>query len=184
MYEKYGKLKHCPDCDMDLPMLLFSSVQAKRCENCKTIRKLKQQNEMTARALGRSQNKKQKKEQVISIADLKKKVQREVNKYVKLRDKNLKCISCEIREVEHAGHYIAQGSSGLLRYTLENINGQCSQCNVWLHGNLISYRIGLCKKIGENKVKELEDARFLTKKWTRENLEQLLQDIKEKIKEL
>ena len=118
------------------------------------------------------------------LSDLKKEVQKEFNKYIRLRDKDLKCISCGKNEVEHAGHYIAQGSSGLLRFNENNVNGQCRNCNVWQHGNLIGYRIGLVKKIGLEKVELLEEYRKAVKKWTREELENKLEDIKLKLKEL
>ena len=121
---------------------------------------------------------------VKSVAQLKKDVQKYVNKYVRLRDRDLKCISCEKNPVEHCGHYIACGSSGLLRYDEKNLNGQCQNCNVWQHGNLIGYRIGLVKKYGEEAVKDLEDRRFDVKQWKREELEELLQETKNKIKEL
>jgi hypothetical protein len=38
---------------------------------------------------------------------------------------------------------------------------------MWLSGNLINYRIGLVKKIGEEAVKELEDTRNMKHKWDR-----------------
>lgn len=118
---------------------------------------------------------------------LKKKVQREVNAYVRLRDTNDPCISCQkfvmMANVD-AGHYISQGSSGALRYELENINKQCDACNRYKHGNLIEYRIHLIEKIGLESVEYLEAHRHDTKKWTREELEAIRADIKQKTAEL
>lgn len=116
---------------------------------------------------------------VLSLPQLKKKVQRVINAYVRKRDENKPCISCQKRKVAEAGHYIAQGSSGLLRYHLDNIHGQCGQCNRWLHGNLLEYRINLVKKIGLKRVMWLEEHRHDVHKWTRSELEELLKVIKD-----
>ncbi|MCP3681721.1 MAG: recombination protein NinG [bacterium] len=121
----------------------------------------------------------------ISLPQLKKKVQRVVNKYVRERDKDLPCISCgKMVEKKDAGHYVAQGSSGLLRFDTQNINGQCRGCNRFKYGNLIEYRIGLVERIGEDHVKLLEESRHETYRYTREELEMLLERFKSSIKDL
>lgn len=120
-----------------------------------------------------------------SIAQLKKSVQILVNKYVRLRDKNEPCISCgKFAEHYDAGHYLSQGSTGVLRYDLYNINKQCKSCNQFKHGNLIEYRLNLVRKIGENQVRCLEAFRKKTKKWTREELEELQTQFKGLVKDM
>lgn len=117
---------------------------------------------------------------VKSLPQLKEKAQRAVNKYIRERDKNLPCISCgKMVEKKEAGHYIAQGSSGFLRYHPDNIHGQCINCNHFKHANLLEYRIALVKKIGIDKVNWLEEHRRDVKKWTREELEQITTTAKE-----
>lgn len=178
--KKYGmeqdvKLKHCPKCNLDLPRNAFTSVQAKYCLNCLRFRKLEQRNEMMQRSISREKNKKQKTKVVQSVADLKKVAQKLVNKYVRLRDKDLTCISCGGDcGKDDAGHYIAQGSSGALRYNLDNIHKQGVGCNRFKHGNLILYRINLVKKIGADGVEWLENHRNDIKKWQREELLEII----------
>jgi hypothetical protein len=114
-----------------------------------------------------------------TLPQLKKKVQRAVNKWIRKRDEDKPCISCgKHAEKKDAGHFVAQGSSSFLRYNLDNIHGQCYGCNRFKHGNLLEYRIGLIKRIGEDKVKYLEDNRHTLKKWTREELEELLESLR------
>ena len=182
---KQMKLKHCPLCNLDLPKSSFSSTRAKYCLACKRIRQLEQQRAMQQRAFERVKLKKQKKKVVVSKADLRKKVQRVFNKFIRLRDKDLSCISCgRIANKYDAGHYIAQGSSGALRYNEDNVHKQCSNdCNRYKHGNLVEYRIALIKKIGVDKVEWLEDHRHDVKKWSREELNQLLEEYKQKVKD-
>lgn len=165
------KTKHCPYCKKDLPRNLFTSTRAKFCNPCKRIRQLEKAQEMRERAMGRLKKKKSKTKGVIRISDLKKRVQRVVNKYIRQRDADEACISCgQVKDKYDAGHYIAQGSSGYLRYDLNNIHCQCTGCNRFKHGNLIEYRINLIKKIGVEQVEWLEYSRHKTHKWTREEL--------------
>lgn len=116
---------------------------------------------------------------MITLPQLKKKVQRAVNAYVRERDKGKPCISCQRHCASYeAGHYIPEGSNNALRYHLWNINSQCQQCNRWKSGNLTEYRVYLVKKIGADKVEWLEEHRHDTKKWRREELEEILERIK------
>lgn len=107
------------------------------------------------------------------------KTQKVFNAYIRERDKELGCISCE-GEVEQAGHYHSQGHHSALRFDPINTNGQCRRCNMFLHGNLIKYRQGLVERYGEQKVLELEDSanRNRLKKWTREELEEIINQYK------
>ena len=81
------------------------------------------------------------------------------NKFIRLRDKDKPCISCNkpLKEKYDAGHYRSVGSTPELRFNEDNVHGQCVYCNQHLHGNLIEYRKGLKKRIGEEKVLLLEN---------------------------
>jgi hypothetical protein len=59
-----------------------------------------------------------------------------------------------------------------------NTNGQCTQCNLFLHGNLIHYRCGLIQRYGEQKVLYLESKAHQVKKWSRPELEAIIQTYK------
>jgi len=168
------KTKQCRLCNENLPISSFTSTRAKYCNNCLIIRKLEQQKAMQQRAFERMKNKKQKKQTVIRISDLKKEVQRIFNKWIRERDKDIPCISCgKHSDKVDAGHFIAQGSSGYLRYHEGNVHKQCKSCNRFKHGNLLEYRINLVKKIGQENVEWLENHRNKTKKWTREELNEI-----------
>lgn len=178
------KLKYCPKCLEELPMSSFTSARAKYCRKCLVIRKLEQRNAMTQRSLERTKVKKQKTVTVASIPELKKTAQKYFNKYIRLRDRDLPCISCQgnCGKVD-AGHYIAQGSSGALRYNEDNVHAQGVGCNRWKHANLVEYRVNLVKKIGEDRVKWLEAHRHDVKKWSREELEEIINKYKQLTKE-
>lgn len=122
---------------------------------------------------------------LIPLQKLLKRTQDKFNEYIRLRDKEKGCISCQ-GEVEQAGHYFSQGHHSALRYNEKNTNGQCRRCNLFLHGNLINYRKGLVARYGEKEVLKLEQNAELRKgfKWTRIELEQIIEDCKQKIKNL
>ena len=121
-----------------------------------------------------------KKAKQMPLSQLKKKVQRVVNEYVRERDKNLPCISCGKVKPLTAGHFWTQGAHGFLRYNLDNIQGQCLSCNSFKSGNLNEYRLGLIKRIGVDRVEDLDKKAHATRDYTREELEQIREDIKQK----
>ena len=168
--------KHCPHCNLDLPKEAFTSTRAKYCKTCRRLVTLEKAHQAKLRQLERSKKKKQKTKGVIRISDLKKKAQRVFNKWVRERDKGQPCLACgKHSDKMDASHYASQGSSGYLRYHPENVSNTCYSCNRFKHGNLISYREGLVKKIGEDRVKWIENNRHKTYKYTREQLNKIIE---------
>lgn len=135
---------------------------------------------MQSRSIDKVKSKKPKKVVITSLADLKKKAQRVFNAWIRERDKYLPCISCGVTESKswQAGHFWAMGSNGSLRYNELNCHKQCVGCNMFKSGNLLEYRFGLIKKIGTEKLDWLDNNRHETKKWTREELEAIIEKYK------
>ena len=102
------------------------------------------------------------------------------NKYVRTRDQGLVCISCGKDNANQAGHYFPVKGFSALRFHEWNVNLQCAGCNMYLHGNMGLYRVGLVAKIGESAVKELEAVAIgnRIKKWDREELENIINKYK------
>jgi hypothetical protein len=107
------------------------------------------------------------------------------NKYIRVRDSKLPCISCQRHHAGqyHAGHYRTTGAAPQLRFNENNVHKQCSACNNHMSGNLIEYRINLIKKIGEDAVINLEQ-NSETEKYTISELQEIIQTYKSKIKEI
>jgi len=100
------------------------------------------------------------KEKLKSRADHAKEAQAVINRYVRLRDAHLGCISCD-KPVSwggqwHCSHFRSVGAAAHLRFNLWNMNKSCSQCNAHLSGNIMVYRPRLVEKIGSEKVAWLE----------------------------
>lgn len=124
------------------------------------------------------------KEKLKTRADYVKELQVVFNKFIRLRDKGNKCISCDnyLKGKYDAGHFYSTGSYPELRFNELNVHGQCVYCNQHKRGNIHEYREGLIKRIGEKKLKELEQLKGIMVKPTIEELNGLKEVYKEKIK--
>ena len=79
------------------------------------------------------------------------------NRYIRARDHNEVCISCQKPpKKRNAGHYRSVGSAPELRFEERNVHLQCEHCNSYLSGNAIEYRINLTNKLGRSAVEWLE----------------------------
>lgn len=123
------------------------------------------------------------KEKLKTKSDYVKELQKEVNKFIRNRDKDKPCISCgkPLPEKRDAGHYRSAGGNPELRFEESNIHGQCVYCNQHLHGNLINYRIRLIQRIGVEKVEWLEK-KHEPKHYTIPELKELIKEYKAKNK--
>lgn len=85
-----------------------------------------------------------------------KEAEQAVNKYVRLRDAHLGCVSCDKPSTWqgqwHASHLRSVGSASSIRFNLWNIHKACSVCNVHLSANLSEYLPRVRQKIGDAKV--------------------------------
>lgn len=120
------------------------------------------------------------------ITYLKKQARYWCHKYIRLRDKGKGCISCgkPLKGVFHAGHYKPDGTNAIVRYSEDNINGQCIQCNTYKSGNLTPYRANLIDRIGEARVKHIEAICKMPKKYNLQELRDIASKYKKKAKEL
>jgi len=89
---------------------------------------------------------------------LKAKAQEYCNRYIRLRDELLGCISCgTLADIKYdAGHFIPAGRCIPLRYNELNIHKQCTRCNTHMSGNLTAYEAALRIKLGNEVVEWLK----------------------------
>jgi hypothetical protein len=114
-----------------------------------------------------------------------KEAQVEFNRFIRLRDKHLPCISCGRFHTGqwHAGHYRSVGACPELRFIELNCHRQCQPCNTHLSGNLLEYRTNLIEKIGMDNVEWLA-GKHEAKHYSIDELKQLIAHYKGKCKEL
>ena len=128
--------------------------------------------------------KKNMQENLETIQDLVKATQIIFNKYIRLRDKDELCISCKQKpKKSNAGHYYNANNHWNVRFDENNVHLQCEHCNTFLSGNLINYRENLLKKIGESEFNLLEVEAKKTRKFTVQELKEIIATYKQKIKQ-
>jgi len=119
-----------------------------------------------------------------------KKAQQSFNAYIRHRDADLPCISCDSNPNDKnlmtgsrwdCGHYRSVGANPELRFEELNTAKQCVKCNRDLSGNVVNYRIGLIKRIGIEKVEWIEGPHS-PKKYTIDELKAIDKKYRELVK--
>lgn len=115
------------------------------------------------------------KEKLKTLSDLEAEAKKSFQRYVRLRDKDLPCISCNNLNTNDwaGGHYFSAGMYSGLMFDERNCHKQCNtHCNKYLSGNLLEYRKGLIKRFGAEFVEKLESESDQKRnyKYTREEL--------------
>lgn len=103
---------------------------------------------------------------------LKKKAWETMRAFVLYRDKYT-CVTCG-KPGNHAGHY----KHNALDFDVRNINCQCSGCNTFRNGKLDLYSIYLVQKYGCEVLEELEYKKNTEQKYTLEDYEAIINNIK------
>ena len=121
-----------------------------------------------------------------SLPKLKAELQIIFNSYIRERDKNQPCISCGQFKPLQAGHFFPVNGYDSLRFNEDNVHGECAGCNCFDEGHLIGYQDNLRVRIGNDRLEELKErARDYKKngyKWTRSELEAMIERYKNKLK--
>ncbi len=88
------------------------------------------------------------------------KAQKSFNEFIRLRDSDLGCISCDKTKdwqgQWHASHWKSRGARPDLAFNEDNAHKACSVCNNWLSGNPMPFREQLLVRIGADRVAALE----------------------------
>ena len=130
-------------------------------------------------------NKKKKRmvEDLKTANDYLKIAQQVFNKFIRVRDAGLNCISCNKPcKKENCGHFYSQGGHSNVRFNEDNCHLQCEHCNTYLSGNLLNYQIGIQKRIGAQRLMNLQAIAHETKKWTKDELKEIIEIYKKKNK--
>ena len=158
---KQPKPKTCknPACRSSfIPQRLGQAVCSPKCALA-TVEVQKAKEKKSLAQIGR-RDIKVRKEALKTRAGHAKEAQTVINRYVRLRDAHLGCISCNKPASWggqwHCSHFRSVGAAPHIRYNLWNMHRACSVCNNHLSGNIAGYRPKLIEKIGQDKVDWLE----------------------------
>ena len=125
------------------------------------------------------------KNELKTTSDWMKEAQKVFNQYIRLRDKHKPCVSCDSKlgVKFDAGHYFSSGGHKAVTFDEDNVHGQCVACNQYKHGNLLNYQIGIEKRIGADRLLTLHEKAYQTRKYSADELQQLIKTYKQKIKD-
>ena len=125
---------------------------------------------------------------LMTLSDYLKLTQQVFNKYIRLRDKNQLCISCQKKLKEgnvDAGHMWSAGGHSNLRFNEFNVNAQCSRpCNKDKAGDINNYRLGFVERYGIEKLNEIDALAKVERKFTKDELKEIINIYKKKIKDI
>lgn len=149
------KAKVCKVCNADFnSMRSMQAVCGYKCSvaHAEQLR-IKREAKAAKKAL------KARKEAIKSRSEWAKEAQTEFNKFIRVRDSKLGCVSCgqsPNQGQRHASHYRSVGAASHFRFYTWNVHASCAQCNSMKSGNVVEYRIRLVGKIGADRVEAIE----------------------------
>jgi len=129
--------------------------------------------------------KKEIKEKLMTKSDYLNIAQKVFNTYIRLRDKDKPCVSCDkpLKPNDiNASHYYSVGSSPNLRFNEFNVHNSCIRCNKELHGNIAEYSIRLPLRIGKENFEQLIQDRNKPSLYSINDVKEIISIYKEKIK--
>jgi hypothetical protein len=88
-------------------------------------------------------------------------LQFEINRIVRLIDKDLPCLATKRQGKMHAGHVFSRGSNPTIKYNLHNIHRQCAQSNHFQSDDVI-LREGLVNEYGQDYMTFISELRQTT----------------------
>jgi len=128
------------------------------------------------------------KDRIKSHSELLNDLQDVFNHFIRLRDKDLPCISCGTmnQDIKYdAGHYYSRKGYSGIRFDEDNVHKQCSnRCNLHMSGNFAEYSIQLPRRIGEERFLALKVRRHIELKLSIPEIREKIAYYKLKVKEL
>ena len=124
-----------------------------------------------------------------SIPKLKQELQQVFNHFIRLRDADKPCISCNMpHQNKQAGHYYSVKGYDGLRFDEFNVHGECPSCNCFDESHLIGYGENLITRIGFEEYENLKQRAYNYKmngyKFTRSELIEKISYYKSKVASL
>jgi hypothetical protein len=113
-------------------------------------------------------------------------LQKVFNTYIRLRDADQPCISCNrpLKGKYDAGHFFSVGAYPNLRFNEDNVHGQCVHCNQHKHGAISEYAINLPERIGMYRFESLKIKRTQPLKLSIPDIKEMIDYYKLKVKRL
>lgn len=146
------------------------------------IPKVKRKTEKEKKKRNREQR-----EAMKSIARLIQEARVPFQKWIRLRDANKACISCNQTgaDIFDAGHFYKSEVYRGMIFNPSNCHSQCRACNRYMNGNESNYRLGLINRYGEEFVKKLDEEAIANRdyRWSREEISEIKKKYQKLVKD-
>lgn len=109
------------------------------------------------------------------------------NAFIRERDKKEPCICCgkPLGNDYHAGHCFSGGGHAAVMFDEDNVNAQRASCNTGHAANMLTnYCVRLEEKIGKDAFELLRAKAYEVKKWEVPELQSIIREYKQKLKQL
>jgi hypothetical protein len=135
-----------------------------------------------------NKEKRERKDKLKTLSDYEAEARKVFQKWIRERDKNLPCISCNksTSKIWDGGHlFKAELYSGLM-FDERNVHKQCRKCNYYFGGNEAGYKDGLDQRYGPEFVDALEKDKDGKRvyKYSKEELIQIKKTYQKKYNEI
>lgn len=130
---------------------------------------------------------KEAKQKMLTHKDYLKLFQTVFNTFIRMRDKDLPCVSCgKLLPYDlAAGHFYPAGNYSFLRFNELNVHSQCNaHCNMFLSGNIHEYRSRITNRITLDQLAWLDDNKNKESKLSIPEIQEKIKEYKQRIKEL
>lgn len=140
----------------------FSTLE-KYCwePDCKTIEAMRKlETAKTRQRKEWKQKKRQIKDDLMTLSDWYKILERHFNRYIRERDVGKRCISCPKYLVPgdyDAGHHWNKGEYPSVRFDEDNVFGQCRKCNRYFGGRGRESQPEIIRRIGQERYDAVKD---------------------------
>ncbi len=125
-----------------------------------------------------------------TYASLKRRLDKCFSEWVRRKDassyQQAMCVSCGMVshwKLQQAGHFIPRHYLAG-RWNSANTFVQCPKCNIFLRGNYPAFANYLNKTFGPTYIEELLKLKRVTKKYTRSDLQEMIEDYQQRLEAL
>jgi hypothetical protein len=122
-----------------------------------------------------------------TLRSLKNKAWKVFSEYIRRKDADeggtTRCVTCRTPifwKEAHAGHFVP-GRTNAVLFNPDITNPQCIRCNIFLGGNYAAYTLYMLDNFGREKVEEFLALKHKVVKYTRSDLEDMIEFYKQKL---
>lgn len=179
-------MKKCKNCQKKFEPKYKTTEKYCWVPECKTIEAMLiiDKAKKEKKAIWKDKKKKLKAE-LMTLSDWKKLLEVQFNRFIRQRDENCECISCDTwlkPGTFDAGHHWSKGGYPSVRFEEDNVFGQCHKCNRYWGGRPLEAKPKIIERIGIERYNRIDELKNQSRKYTAYEIQMLIDEYKQKLK--